>query len=242
MAFSHVRMQRLKEKNRLEMEKVELEKSLGQSMLTAIKSQMNPHFFYNALNTIQSYIYTNDRQNASSYLSKFSKLTRLILEMSEKESVTLSDEIKALLLYIELEKGRFDENDFDYEFKIEDDLEVELIQIPSMMVQPYIENAVKHGLLHKVGKKSLQIEFKKHNDFLLITVTDNGIGRSKSEQINASKKEKWNSFATQANQKRIELLNKGRVQHIGISITDLYNETGHSTGTEVLISIPLNQD
>jgi hypothetical protein len=238
-AFMQVRLKQLKEKNRLEMEKVELEKSLGQSMLTAIKSQMNPHFFYNALNTIQSYIYTNDKQKASSYLSKFSKLTRLILEMSEKESVTLTDEIKALLLYLELEKGRFEEEGFEYKLNVEEDLEVELIQIPSMMVQPYVENAIKHGLLHKSGKKELEITFEKDQDFLRITVLDNGIGREKSGQINAAKKEKWNSFATQANEKRIEILNKGRSQNIGIKIIDLFNETGDASGTSVLISIPL---
>ena len=176
----------------------------------------------------------------SSYLSKFSKLTRLILEMSEKESVTLTDEIKALLLYLELEKGRFEEDGFDYDLKVEEGLEVELIQIPSMMVQPYVENAIKHGLLHKSGKKELHVAFKKEEEFLKISVTDNGIGREQSGQINARKKEKWNSFATQANEKRIEILNKGRSKHIGIDIIDLFNENGEASGTSVLISIPLH--
>lgn len=240
LGYNHLRLKRVQETNRLQMEKIELEKSLGQSMLTAIKSQMNPHFFYNALNTIQSYIFTNEGSKASAYLSKFSKLTRLILEMSEKETVSLDDELRALHLYLELEQGRFDDNDFNFKLEVDKKVEVELIQIPSMLVQPYVENAIKHGLLHKRGKKELFIHFSRAGDVLKIEVTDNGIGRENAGKINAARKEMYHSFATHANQKRLEILNKGRTRSIGIEIEDHINTQGEALGTSVFISIPIN--
>jgi two-component sensor histidine kinase len=238
--FYQLRVFRIKESNRLQMEKVELEKSLGQSMLTAIKSQMNPHFFYNALNTIQSYILTNDKQMASAYLNKFSRLTRMILEMSGKEMVSLDDEIKALRFYLELEQARFADDDFQYEFIIDEQLETELIQIPSMMIQPYVENAIKHGLLHKFGAKRVSVEFMRNDELLFVIVDDNGVGRRESSRINSYKKEKWNSFSTSANEKRIQILNSGREKLIGIEYVDKIDTMGQATGTRVRITIPLD--
>jgi hypothetical protein len=238
--FYQLRVFRIKESNRLQMEKVELEKSLGQSMLTAIKSQMNPHFFYNALNTIQSYILTNDKQLASAYLNKFSRLTRMILEMSGKEMVSLDDEIKALRFYLELEQARFANDDFQYEFIIDEQLETELIGIPSMMIQPYVENAIKHGLLHKFGAKRVSVEFLRNEELLFVIVDDNGVGRRESSRINSYKKEKWNSFSTSANEKRIQILNTGREKLIGIEYVDKIDTMGQATGTRVRITIPLD--
>jgi hypothetical protein len=234
-----IRVKRMAISNQLKLEKIELQKSLGQSMLTAIKSQMNPHFFYNALNTIQSFIYSDDKKMASSYLAKFSKLTRMILEMSEKENVNLSDELLALQLYLELEEVRFEETDFHYFIITDEDLDMEMVQIPSMMIQPYVENAIKHGLLHKSGKKDLAIRIRQDVGILVVEVEDNGVGREKSAKINASKNEKWTSFSTGANEKRLEILNRGRSKAIGVKIHDKYeNQIG--SGTIVKISIPLN--
>jgi LytS/YehU family sensor histidine kinase len=200
---------------------------------------MNPHFFYNALNTIQSFIYSDDKKMASSYLAKFSKLTRMILEMSEKENVNLSDELLALQLYLELEEVRFEETDFHYFIITDEDLDMEMVQIPSMMIQPYVENAIKHGLLHKSGKKDLAIRIRQDVGILVVEVEDNGVGREKSAKINASKNEKWTSFSTGANEKRLEILNRGRSKAIGVKIHDKYeNQIG--SGTIVKISIPLN--
>ncbi len=240
VSFYQLRVARIKESNRLQMEKVELEKSLGQSMLTAIKSQMNPHFFYNALNTIQSYILTNDKQLASAYLNKFSRLTRMILEMSGKELVSLDDEIKALILYLELEKARFSEGDFEYEFNVDEQLETELIQIPSMMIQPYVENAIKHGLLHKMEAKKLMIDLMRTDEALYVVVDDNGVGRRESSRINSYKKEKWNSFSTSANEKRLQILNTGRGKLIGIEFVDKIDAAGLAIGTRVRITIPFD--
>jgi len=228
----------LKKKNALVVEKMELEKNLRTSMLTSIRAQMNPHFFYNALNTIQSFIFSDEKRNASTYLVKLSRLTRMILEMSEKETISLDQETEALKLYLELEKMRFS-NDFNYEIKIGRDVDGEMIKIPSMIVQPYVENAIKHGLLHQKGMKTLLIEFMKVNGNLCVTIDDNGIGRSRAGEMNQAKKEKHQSFSTSANSKRIELLNKERNKAIGIVYIDKTDANGEPAGTTVIISIPL---
>lgn len=219
-------------------EKVALEQSLGKSILTSIKSQMNPHFFYNALNTIQAYIFTNDKRNASAYLAKFSKLTRMILEMSEKDAIHLNEEIQALTLYLELEKMRFDD-DFDFVFKVDSSVEIEMIQVPSMLIQPYVENAIKHGLMHRKGMKSLQILMVMEQQYLKVIIDDNGIGRAKSAQMKKQKQEKHNSFSTRANEQRLEILNRNRAHKMVLEIEDKVDEHGMALGTQVRIYIPV---
>ena len=236
--FYKYQIQKIEKKNQLLLDKVNLEKNLNQSKLKAIKSQMNPHFFYNALNTIQSFILTNEKKQAVSYLSKFSTLTRTILEMSEKENITLSEEIKTLGLYLDIEKARFDE-DFSYEINIGYGIDIENIKIPSMLLQPYVENAVKHGLLHKKDEKKLTIDFERIFDSLKITIDDNGIGRQKSAELNVIKNKDHLSFATEAMQNRIELLNQYKQQNIAINFEDKLNKNGQSLGTKVIIEIPI---
>jgi two-component sensor histidine kinase len=224
-------------KNKEITERLELERNFDRSVLTAIRSQMNPHFFFNALNTIQSYIFENDRQNAGNYLSKFSKLTRMILEMSACEQITLAQETDALQLYLELERARFD-TDFVFEFTFEPNVEKEMIRIPPMILQPYVENAVKHGLLHKKGEKKLTIRFRREQQLLITEIDDNGIGRKRSMELNRIRSEHHASFATEANQKRLELLNKGRSNKLAVEYTDKIDENGLSLGTTVNITIP----
>jgi len=207
-------------------------------MLTSIRAQMNPHFFYNALNTIQSFIFSDDKRNASTYLVKLSRLTRIILQMSEKESVTLDEETDALQLYLELEKMRFMEN-FNYEIFTGADVDTEMVKIPPMIVQPYVENAIKHGLLHKKEERRLSITFLKENNILQVTIDDNGIGREKAAELNNIRKDKPNSFSSSANSKRIDLLNKERKKNIGVVYIDKKEGDNMAMGTTVIISIPL---
>ncbi len=232
-------IEKIKKRNQLLLDKINLEKNLNQFKLKAIKSQMNPHFFYNALNTIQSYILSNDKKQAISYLSKFSSLTRTILEMTEKESISLSEEIKTLGLYLDIEQGRFD-HDFTYEIQVEEDIDTDNTKIPSMLLQPYVENAIKHGLLHKQGEKKLLIQFEKTSENLRITIDDNGIGRKKSAELNSIKNKKHNSFATKATQNRIELLNQMNNQNISICFIDKSNNSLSAAGTTVVVIIPIN--
>lgn len=229
------RLLRSQKQSDLQLEKANLEKDLRQSMLSGIKSQMNPHFLFNALNTIQSYIITEDKTNASNYLSKFSKLTRKILEMSDQETVSLHEEMDALVLYLELEKMRFPE--LNYTIELDKEIQVDKLSIPSMIIQPYVENAIKHGLLHSPSNKQLFINIKKQNQFLIIKIEDNGVGRSRSGEINMNKGNRHQSFASSANMKRVELLNMEK-NEIGIEYIDI-NENGQ-TGTIVNIKIPIN--
>lgn len=227
----------LKKQNELLLDKIRLEKDLRNSMLVSIKSQMNPHFLFNSLNTIQSFIFADDKRKAASYLGKFSRLTRKILEMSEKETVLLSEEIESLNLYLSLEKIRFNEG-MSYEFRLDSQINADEVRIPSMIIQPYVENAIKHGLLHKNGEKILKIEIKIENQMLKILIEDNGIGRVKSAEINLNRKFKHESFSTGANMKRIEILKEDR-ENMGVEYIDKVDENSLSLGTIVIIIIPL---
>ena len=229
-------MNSLVRKNKLMEEKFELEKELNRSVLTSIKSQLNPHFFYNALNTIQSFVYMDDRKNASNYLGRFSKLTRTILEMSEKETISLKEEIEALTLYLELEKMRF-EDSFSFEINYQG-VDAELENIPPMLIQPYVENAVKHGLLHKKGNKTLKLTFKKNGNFITVSVDDNGIGRKKSSEINKLKNPDHKSFAMAANEKHLRLLSSEKNSSLMIQFIDKMNDDDTPAGTTVLLQIP----
>jgi len=225
---------------RLLNEKVDLEKNLSKSMMSSIKSQMNPHFFYNALNTIQAYIFTNEKQKANAYLAKFSKLTRNVLEMSEKETILLNEEIEALKLYLELEKMRFSDQ-FNFDIVLENTLDKENIEFPPMLIQPYVENAIKHGLLHKKGEKELMITFRKEQNLLIVLIDDNGIGRKRSKELNRIKSEKHQSFSSDANEKRLEILNKNAKNKVEIVLKfiDKHDMNGMAIGTTVILSIPL---
>ena len=199
--------------------------------------RINPHFFFNAINNIQSYIFTNETKEAATYLSKFSKLTRKILEFSDVDSISLKDEIASLQLYLELQQMRF--KDLKFEIKHDSILNLESIKIPTMLFQPYVENAILHGLSHSNKDKKLEIKFEWEASNLLIgTIYDNGIGRIKSAELNQLNTSKPKSFATKANIERIMLLNKDQYQ-IDVNYEDLYNENSESQGTKVTIKIEL---
>lgn len=214
-----------------------IENELRTSQLTALKAQMNPHFLYNALNSIQDLILQKDVKNAVRYLTKFSHLMRQILDASGMTSISLSDEIKILTLYLDLEKLRFGDN-FQYTIEVKNDIDVDFAQIPPMIIQPFVENAVKHGLLHKTkGTKNLTLHFEKE-DLLICTIIDNGVGRAKAAQIQARQGKNQTSFATSATQKRLEILNETYQQKIGLEIIDLI-ENNEAKGTKVVLRVPI---
>lgn len=236
--FFAFRIKIIHRENNLEQEKAQLEIDLRSSQLSALKVQMNPHFIFNALNSIQDYILTNEKRLANTYLGKFSDLMRLYLEMSNKKNISLEEEIKALELYLELESLRF-EDSFEYELKVSPELQTYDMMIPSMIIQPYIENAIKHGLFHKKTARILLISFFTNDEFTLTCeVIDNGIGRKKSHELNALRHKKHNSFATEATKKRLDLLNNEGNDQIGVVYEDLLNDDHGSRGTKVIITIP----
>jgi len=236
--FYWVRVKELSKRNKLLEENIRLEKNLRKSILTTIKSQMNPHFLYNALNTIQAYIYTNDKENAGKYLLKFSQLTRRVLEMSEKEKIDLTEEIATIQLYLDLEKARF-EDDFSFHIDTRQIINSERIKIPPMLIQPYIENAIKHGLLHRNGNKQLVIQFIEMDDLLKVVVEDNGIGRKRSGELNQQRNKNHQSFSSDANAKRLEVLNYGKTNKLSVNFIDKKDENDLAIGTVVELFIPL---
>jgi len=198
-----------------------------------LRTQMNPHFIFNALSVIQSYIFENDVKNSSRFLLNFSRLIRLILENSQKTFINLETEIEILQKYLETQKLRF-ENRFDFEIISPDKLFVENVQIPPMITQPFVENSIEHGQLHTVPNGKITITFSKKKDMLQISIEDNGIGRSKSEELKISREHK--SMALQITRNRISIINEKYNTAGVLLISDLDNE--HQIGTKVLISLP----
>lgn len=211
---------------------------LRQSQLTSLKAQMNPHFMFNALNSIQEFILLNEKRQANMYMGKFADLMRLTLDLSNRATITLEEELRTLNLYLELEALRFEEQ-FSYTIQLEKIEDTAAIEVPPMLIQPYVENAVKHGLLHKQGTKKLDIQFTLFDKQLLCMVSDNGIGRKRSAEIKQLREKKYNSFASGATQKRLELLNHDKPRHIAVMYYDYPSQQEQLTGTRVEISIPV---
>lgn len=211
--------------------KAEMEKRLANSQLSALKAQMNPHFMFNALNSIQDLVLQQDTTNAQLYLGKFSELTRAVLEASGSEFISLQKEMEMLQLYLDLEKLRFG-NDMQYTLRVDEQIDTDEMKIPAMLVQPFVENALKHGLLHKQGIKQLDVEFDVKGEVLVCTIDDNGIGRKAADEINARKK-KHRSFATDAANERLRLLHDYYNLNIDLQIID------KPDGTRVVLTIPV---
>lgn len=231
-----IRIHYLLNQKNSELEKERYKIELAKSQLKALNSQMNPHFIFNALNSIQEYILLNKKEQASNYLGDFADLMRSYLEHSQLDSISLKDEIDTLKLYLSLEKIRF-EDDLNYKFIIDKNIPLENTEIPSFIIQPFIENAIKHGLLHKEGDKKIEISFELvGEDIIKCEVVDNGVGRVKSAAINKNKKR--TSFAVDANQNRLELLNQKFNNKIGLEIIDLY-ENNSAKGTKVILTLPI---
>ena len=221
----------------------EIQQNLKASQLTALRAQMNPHFIFNALNSIQDFIIQEDKRSANRYLSKFSKLMRNVLDASDKNKITLKKEIEYLKLYLSLESLRIDD-EFEYNFDLDPSINVNNILIPSMLLQPYVENALKHGLMHRNGKKELTIRFSRNcpmngwdKDHLFCEIEDNGIGRKASMKINELNGRIYQSKAMSLTQDRIDLLNSADTSKLGLKIDDLKNEDGSAAGTKVNICI-----
>lgn len=238
-AYFRITIKRVRDKQKKKIENERISKELVFSQLENLRSQMNPHFIFNVLNSIQEYIVTNDKYTASIYLAEFSKLIRMYLDHSRLEQIQLSEEVKALKIYLELEENRF-EDDFEYSIIGIENIDMEEVYIPSLFIQLYVENAIKHGLLHKDRNKKLSVRFEYNdiNKILLCTITDNGIGRVESKKINEENKKYHTSFATEANSNRVDLLNKNRKRKIVVQMIDVYTKQSEPNGTKIIISIP----
>jgi ligand-binding sensor domain-containing protein/two-component sensor histidine kinase len=238
--FFLLRIKSLQKRQAEKIARIKLESELAISQQTALKAQMNPHFIFNVLNSIKSYIYENDKKAAANYLSKFADLTRGILAMSSQPMVKLSDELKALQLYMDLEALQM-ESPFHCDIILNDLIDADSVQIPSLIIQPFLENSFKHGLRHKSGEKLLilTIELMQDTNQLRVVIEDNGIGRAKSAEINMASGEKHQSFATDASAQRLNLLNKGKQEIVNVVFEDKTDQRGHALGTTVTLNIQL---
>lgn len=205
--------------------------------LKTLQLQMNPHFIFNALNSIQSYIMNNDSRTANSYLSKFSSLIRMFLDSSRNRYISLGEEIKLLTLYIEIESLRF-EDKFDYKIEIESDV-LKYYEIPTMILQPFIENAINHGLRYKKNKGFLLVKIFNRDNALICRVEDNGVGRKVSNEIQANSKKGYRSQGLKITAERLITYNKINNSDIEYMIDDLY-PTEEDVGTVVEVVFPIN--
>jgi len=208
----------------------------------ALQLQMNPHFIFNSLNAIQGFIGTADEEKALNYLARFARLIRLIFEYSKGDSISLEEELEFIKLYLDLEKLRFKDK-VDINLSIDPKLVdlKDMVRVPSLLIQPIIENSFKHGLFHKKGKGLLFVNYTMESDKLKVTIEDNGIGRAASKNITAYNNEKQTSSGIKNTEERIQLLNHGQASDKSkIMIEDLFDKNGQARGTRTTIQLPLS--
>ncbi|WP_226967952.1 tetratricopeptide repeat protein [Zobellia roscoffensis] len=209
--------------------------TLEQSML---RSQMNPHFLFNSLNSIKLYIINNEQKNAVHYLNKFSKLVRKILEASSMREIPLAEELETVELYMNIENIRFS-NEIDFKIRVAENIDTHTVKIPSLILQPFLENAIWHGLSPKTGEKIVDLRITKDKlDFIHIAISDNGIGRVAAEKIKQNKVLKRKSVGIDITKERLANFSKDLQNSFDVEIVDLYDENHKPLGTRVILHIP----
>lgn len=245
-AISADKIASLKAKNILEIQEnrlKELNHQMNETRLSAIRAQMNPHFLFNSLNAIQECIISEKYDAAYEYLSRFSKLLRLVLNHSEKNFISLNEELETIQLYLSLEELRFNHT-FTYEIVVNDNIETDDVMVPSLLLQPFVENAIWHGLINKEGNKKLKLSFREENNMMQCIIEDNGIGRKRSAWIKEQKlgANQFASRGTLLSEKRIQILNQQFSNMAQIETIDHYDQGQKSIGTSVIITLPMDID
>ncbi len=230
--------QRITHIRKEEKKKTAFNKQLAQIEMKALKAQMNPHFIFNCMNSINSYILENDKKKASDYLTKFSTLIRLILENSDKQKINLADELAMLETYMQLEQNRLD-NKFDYYIEVDASIKTIAFEIPPLILQPFIENAIWHGLVHKRERGKISISIRKESNKLICTIEDNGIGRSKAATLKQQQMIKHQSMGMKVTEDRLKILNELNLKTPSVTIVDLFNNDHQPSGTRAEIVIPV---
>ena len=239
--LSRLRYKRKRDKEQLTSD---FKKQLAQAETKALRAQMNPHFIFNSLNSINSFVMDQKHEIASEYLIKFSKLIRLILDNSRSETISIEKELETLKLYVLLEAARFD-NRFNCIYHIAEDIDTSSIMIPPMLLQPFVENAIWHGLMQKEGEGTITIGIAVNSEqstmnsdqFLKISITDDGIGREKAAELK-SKSATHKSHGLKVTSQRIEMMNRLNSSGAQVNIVDLKDEQGRAMGTRVELIIP----
>lgn len=234
--------------NELQMQKLESEKTKAELLqqkaeleMQALRTQMNPHFIFNSLNSINRFILQNNRLRASEFLTKFSRLVRMILQNSQAPLITLESELECLGLYLELEALRFDYH-FDYKISVTEELDVSVLKVPPLIIQPYVENAIWHGLMHKEERGQLDVEIWQEGDRLCFKIADNGVGR-KQAAASKSRKAVWHkSLGLEITAHRIAMIQPLSANESQVVFNDLVEADGKAAGTEVILQLPVMYD
>jgi len=209
-------------------------KSIGQLLLLkSLRTQMNPHFIFNALNSVNQFIAKNDERAANKFLAEFSKLMRLVLDSSQEDFITLAQEQKLLSLYLKLEHYRFRDK-FQYEFHIDEEIALENIEIPPMLIQPYIENAIWHGLRYKEEMGNLRVAIRQVTNTIEVEITDDGIGRKKSAELKTAHQKSHQSTGLKTTMERMGVINEVYHKDYSVEVNDLFED---GTGTKVILRL-----
>lgn len=234
-----LRMKAIRRKHEADLKFVALERQLFELEQKALQLQMNPHFLFNSLNSIQSFIVNNDMSNAIYYLSKFSQLMRRTLANSRESYVPLRDELQAIELYVEMEKLRFS-GKFDFQLEVDPEIDESFIEIPPMIIQPYVENAILHGLMHKTEKGNLKIGLSLQDENIIVLIEDDGVGRERAAEIRRESGIERKSRGMLITGERLDILNQYTKDTYTVRVIDLTNEAGQAAGTRVIITIHAN--
>jgi len=234
--YRNLSLKRKNEKLAVKKGQAELQQKVAELEMQALRAQMNPHFIFNCLNSINRFIFKNETKEASDYLTRFSRLIRMVLLHSQKKLVPLEDELEMLKLYLDMERLRF-KNAFDYHITTTNAIENSSVFIPPLLLQPFCENAIWHGLMHKDGPGHLNIELNEDNGVLNCIITDDGVGRKKAEEFKSKSAEKEKSMGLKITTERLSLLNQGSTGGTFYKIEDVKNEQGEIAGTRVSLQI-----
>ncbi len=227
---------RIRQIRREEALKTDFNHRIARTEMAALRAQMNPHFVFNCLSSINRFIMVNQPEEASAYLTKFSRLIRLILDNSRTDTVVLSKELEALKLYIEMEQMRFADR-FEYSLEIDPQLQVEHLEIPPLLIQPYVENAIWHGLMHKKEGCMLTIRLYPQGKRLCIEIEDNGVGRAKAMELKSRSATAQKSHGMKVTSERLEVINRLYGTEATVETTDLFDEKGLAAGTRILLQL-----
>jgi len=226
----------LKRKSELQKQKLKNEKKQTELEMQALRAQMNPHFIFNCLSSINRFILKNEGKTASNYLTRFSRLMRMVLNNSQKSLISLDDELEMLEIYLEMERLRFKDS-FDYAITFLNVVDSDNIFIPPLLLQPFCENAIWHGLMHKERQGRLDIELSMEDTILNCVIRDNGVGREKAEELKSKTAEKEKSMGLKITTERLALLNREKGLNTFYEIEDVKDENEIATGTKVTLKI-----
>lgn len=220
-------------------DEAKFQQKIAEIEMNALRAQMNPHFIFNCLNSIKLYSMENNSEAATVFLSKFSRLIRLVLENSRSEKITLKNELETLRLYIEMEAMRF-KNKVQYQIDIADDIDQQFVEMPPLLLQPFVENSIWHGLMHKEEGGEVKISIRQEGEeYLHIEIVDNGVGRKLANEYKSKSAIRQKSFGMKVTAERIELINQLYNTHTKVTIEDLEDEQGRGIGTKVVMVIPI---